>query len=58
MEKNLEYGLMVLVALLVIWAVYYFGFRNKNKKCKTASDCSGGAPCIKGRCGHSTGYGS
>ena len=48
MEKNLEYGLMVLVAILVIWAVYYYGYRKK--KCKTSSDCKSSQICSSGYC--------
>lgn len=48
MNMSLEYGLMVLLALIVVYAMYYYFFRKS--KCTLSTDCKTNQVCSGGYC--------
>lgn len=49
MEKNVEYVLMAVLVLVIIYALWYF-FVHMKRKCKTSSDCKPDEVCSGGYC--------
>lgn len=49
MEPTMEYTLMAVLALVIIFALYYY-FMMRKTKCDSASDCSSHQTCTDGYC--------
>ena len=48
MDKYIEYALIVVLVLIIVYALWYFFVRKK--KCMTSSDCKPDEVCSGGYC--------